>query len=87
VYTTCLHIIVANVFVWLVILFVSYLIPCMERCYENKPTKCLKKTIKIFKYWASLFKYQLAVKLILLTATETAFNVAISLKLTDFGQL
>lgn len=85
--TTCLHILIANGFVWVVIGLLTALIPFVEKRYKKKPTKCLSKFIKILKYWCSIFKYKIAVKVIVLTATEASFNVAMSLKLTDFRNL
>lgn len=84
---TCMHIIIVNLFVWLLIALFSCLVPCLEKRYVKKPTKCLAKSVKILKYWASLFKYKIAVKVIMLTATEASFNVAVSLKITDFTNL
>lgn len=85
--TTCMHILIINGIVWLMIALLSCLVPCLDKRYVRKPTKCLAKTIKILRYWLSIFKYKVAVKIILLTATEASFNVAVSLKLTDFGHL
>jgi len=83
--TTCLYILILNPLVWLIIALLSCIVPCLDKIYVKKPSKCLAKSIKILKYWMSVFKWKLAVKIILLTATDATFNVAVSLKLTDFG--
>lgn len=58
----------ATVFVWIMILILPPITKRLELRYDKKPSGCLDRTIKIFKFWTGIFKYKLAIKLLLFTS-------------------